>query len=225
MAHVTYMPGTALFGRPLPRWKRGMDLLGALAGLVLFAPLFAVLALYIKWVSPGPVLFTQTRVGYLGREFRMLKFRTMKLGADTEAHRQHLIDLIQDEGKNGRAMAKIECDPRIIPFGVVLRKLCLDELPQLLNVLCGDMSLIGPRPAIPYEADAYARWHAGRFDAVPGMTGLWQVSGKNRLTFREMVCLDIRYARELSFWLDVGILVRTVPAVWRQLKEYLQKRR
>jgi lipopolysaccharide/colanic/teichoic acid biosynthesis glycosyltransferase len=224
MAQVTYMPGKALFGRPLPRWKRAMDVALSVAGLILCSPILVPIVAYIKIVSPGPALFTQTRVGYLGREFRMLKLRTMVYGAETESHREHIVGLIRD-GESVKAMAKLERDPRIIPLGEIIRKLCLDELPQLVNVLLGEMTLIGPRPALPYEAEAYARWHAGRFDAVPGMTGLWQVSGKNRLTFREMVCLDIRYAREASLWLDASILARTVPAVLGQLRDYIQRGR
>jgi lipopolysaccharide/colanic/teichoic acid biosynthesis glycosyltransferase len=201
-----------------------MDVAGALLGLALFSPLFVLIPMYVRAVSPGPVLFTQTRRGYLGREFRMLKFRTMHFGADTAIHRHHLIDLIQSNRADDKPMAKLERDPRLLPFGGVLRGLCLDELPQLFNVLSGDMTLVGPRPAIPYEADAYALWHTGRFDAVPGMTGLWQVSGKNRLSFHEMVCLDIRYARDLSLWIDLWILFKTVPAVLGQAKDNILKR-
>ena len=116
-------------------------------------------------------------------------------------------------------MAKLDADnPQIIPFGRILRKLCLDEFPQLINVLCGDMSLVGPRPPIPYEVEEYLRWHKGRFDTVPGMTGLWQVSGKNRLTFKEMVRLDIRYSKNLSFLSDLKILMMTPIAIFSELK-------
>ena len=188
------------------------------------SPLFAVVALYILVVSPGPIFFFQTRVGYLGRPFRMVKFRSMHVNADTTNHREHLAALIRAEAegngngaRRGIPMTKIERDNRIIPLGGILRKSCIDELPQLWNVFRGDMSLVGPRPAIPYEAEEYLRWHRARLDAVPGMTGLWQVSGKNRLTFQEMVSLDIRYAREMSLWLDARILILTVPAIAGQL--------
>ncbi len=219
------MPAEALFGRPLPRWKRAMDVTGALIGLILLAPLFAALALYVKIASPGPVLFSQERVGFRGFPFRMWKFRTMRVHADTAIHRRHVTELIQGNGvcrgDVQRPMVKLEYDPQLIPFARLLRSLCLDELPQLFNVLCGEMSLIGPRPAIPYEVEAYAAWHAARFDCVPGMTGLWQVSGKNRLTFHEMVRLDIRYARTFSLWSDLWILLKTLPTVGSQFNDLL----
>ena len=116
-----------------------------------------------------------------------------------------------------------ECDPQIIPFGRFLRNTCLDELPQLINVLRGEMSLVGPRPPIPYEVKEYLRWHNGRFDIVPGMTGLWQVSGKNGLTFKEMIRLDIRYTRNISLWLDLKILFKTPMAIFNQFKFYSEK--
>jgi lipopolysaccharide/colanic/teichoic acid biosynthesis glycosyltransferase len=201
-------------GRPIPRWKRAMDVAGALLSLILLSPVFAAVALLIKAVSPGPVFFKQERIGYMGKPFTFWKFRTMHAGNDATQHERHLSELIRSD----RPMIKLDDgkDDRIIPFGRILRKLCLDELPQLFNVLGGTMSLVGPRPCLPYEAREYLLWHARRFDILPGMTGLWQVSGKNRTTFKEMIRLDIRYARKVSPWTDIGILLRTVPAIVSQ---------
>jgi lipopolysaccharide/colanic/teichoic acid biosynthesis glycosyltransferase len=219
-------PGSERFekimGRPIPLWKRFLDILGALVGLILFSPFFLLIALFIKIVSPGPVFFRQERVGYLGRLFPFWKFRTMHVDNDDTGHKQYLSHLI-----NGDApMAKMDDarDPRIIPFGKLLRGACLDEMPQLFNVLLGDMSLVGPRPCLPYEAEEYLQWHARRFDIVPGMTGLWQVSGKNRLTYKEMVRLDIRYSRAMSPWVDVKILLLTGPAILRMVFESLGRK-
>ena len=200
-----------IMGRPIPIWKRFLDILGALVGFILFSPLFLLIAIFIKIVSPGPVFYRQERVGYLGRRFAFWKFRTMHMNNDATGHKQYLSHLI-----NGDApMTKLDDrrDPRIIPFGKFIRETCLDEFPQLFNVLLGDMSLVGPRPCLPYEAEEYLQWHARRFDIVPGMTGLWQVSGKNRLTFKEMIRLDIRYSRFMSPWLDAKILFLTGPAI------------
>ena len=179
--------------RPKENWKRAMDallILLALPGILLVAP---CVALFIRCVSPGPILFRQERVGYLGRRFRCFKFRTMSADADTRAHQRHLQQLMSSNAP----MAKMESrsDPRIIPGGVLLRATGLDELPQLLNVLWGEMSLVGPRPCLPYEYDRYLPWQKERFGAAPGLTGLWQVSGKNKTTFVEMIQLDIRYAK------------------------------
>ena len=213
----------SLFFRGMPLWKRSMDILGALLGLILLSPVFLLVSALIKIMSPGPVFFKQERVGYGGKQFNFWKFRTMKVNADTSAHRQYFAGLINGakdaEGGSDQPMAKLDDDnPQIIPFGRILRKSCLDELPQLINVLCGDMSLVGPRPPIPYEVEEYVRWHKGRFDSVPGMTGLWQVSGKNRLTFKEMVRLDIRYSKNLSFFSDLKILMMTPIAIFSELK-------
>ena len=200
-----------IMGRPIPLWKRFLDILGALVGLILSSPLFLLIALFIKIISPGPVFFRQERVGYLGRRFTFWKFRTMHVNNDATGHKQYLSHLIVGDAP----MVKLDDgrDPRIIPFGLLLRSTCLDEMPQLFNVLMGDMSLVGPRPCLPYEAEEYLQWHARRFDIVPGMTGLWQVSGKNRLTFKEMIRLDIRYSRFMSPWLDAKILLLTGPAI------------
>ena len=185
--------------------------MGSLAAILLLSPLLLLVALLIKIVSPGPVLFRQKRVGYLGRVFTMWKFRTMHVNADTTLHQNYLRELIRNE----KEMTKLDHvrDPRIIPFGNLLRATGIDELPQLINVLLGDMSLVGPRPCLPYEAYEYHPWQMRRFDAVPGLTGLWQVSGKNRTTFKEMMRLDIDYARKRAFLLDMMIVLKTIPAI------------
>ncbi|NIT60128.1 MAG: sugar transferase [Aliifodinibius sp.] len=206
-----------LLAKRLPAWKRVMDIVGSLLGLTLLAPLLLLIAIVIKVVSPGPVFYMQTRIGYLGKAFTLWKFRTMKLDADSLEHQQHLSNLINFE----QPMTKLDVndDPRIIPLGNLLRLSGLDELPQLINVLRGEMSLVGPRPCLPYEAREYRLWQTRRFDAVPGITGLWQVSGKNRTTFKEMMRLDITYARRRSFWLDIKIMLRTIPAIIDQIND------
>jgi len=212
----------AVLTRKIPAWKRALDLSGAAAAMVLFSPLFLIISGYIKIVSPGPVLFRQDRVGYGGRRFTFLKFRTMRVDNDATAHRAHLKQLIHSE----TAMAKLDAadDPRIIPGARILRRTCLDELPQVLNVLKGDMSLVGPRPCLPYEAEEYQRWHAHRFDVLPGMTGLWQVSGKNNLSFQKMIRLDIAYAESMSLLRDLRILLLTAPAIVGFVLEAVRRR-
>ncbi len=207
-----------LFGRKLPLWKRTLDIIGASVGLLLLSPLFLAVAVLIKTVSRGPVFFKQTRVGYLGKPFLFWKFRTMKQNNKTSGHQAYFTDLINSDRPMEKLENKTEKDPRIIPFGGLLRKTTIDELPQLINVLKGEMSLIGPRPCIPYEAQEYDLWHRKRFASVPGMTGLWQVNGKNRTTFKKMVRLDINYKKNLSLLQDVIILMKTIPAVFGEIK-------
>lgn len=208
-----------LFVQKMPVWKRAMDVAVSAAGLIVLLPLFAVVGIYIKLVSPGPVFFKQERVGYGGRFFSIIKFRTMHPDVDNALHARHMVDLIGgDEVKNnGKPTKKLLNDPRIIPFGNILRTTAIDELPQLFNILAGDMSLVGPRPPISYEVDLYKYWHASRFDTVPGLTGLWQVSGKNKLAFNEMIRLDIRYIEKQSFWLDLKILLLTPFVIFSQI--------
>jgi len=204
----------------VPLWKRVMDIVASLTALILISPLFLLVAILIKTVSRGPVFFCQERVGYLGKTFRLLKFRTMKVDADASEHKKLVKQLIKGgPGSDAdKPMTKLKSDPRIIPFGNFLRKTCIDELPQLINVLTGRMSLVGPRPCLPYEASEYHLWHTERFNTLPGMTGLWQVSGKNRLTFKEMVRYDITYARERSILLDIKILLKTIPTIFTEIK-------
>jgi lipopolysaccharide/colanic/teichoic acid biosynthesis glycosyltransferase len=194
-----------------PVLKRALDTLGALFALICLSPLFIGIAAIIKVVSPGPAMLKQVRLGRYGQPFTIWKFRTMRLNADDGLHQDHLTRLIETDAP----MVKLDGkrDPRIFPFGRLLRRCCLDELPQLINVIRGEMSLVGPRPCLPYEAEAYRPWQTARFDAIPGMTGLWQVSGKNKTPFAEMMRLDIRYAKKRHFWLDVWILLKTIPAV------------
>ena len=178
-------------------------------------PLMAIISAYIKCVSKGAVLFKQERVGYKGNAFTCYKFRSMKPNADVRGHRDHTTHLIRSEHV---PMIKLDAtgDSRLIPFGAILRASGLDELPQLWNVLRGEMSLVGPRPCVRYEYEQYLDWQKKRFNVAPGLTGLWQVSGKNRTTFDEMVRLDIEYSRHLSLGLDLWILVKTLPAIWGQ---------
>ena len=199
------------FAGELPGWKRTLDVVGALVFLILSIPVFLLYTLYIKIISPGPVFFKQKRVGFKGQLFDFLKFRTMRVDNNPNCHATHLKELINSD----KPMEKLDegRDPRIIFGGRIIRKTCLDELPQLINVLRGEMTLVGPRPCLPYEVEEYLRWHKNRFDIRPGITGLWQVSGKNKLTFKQMIRLDISYLRNLSLWLDLKILLRTFPAI------------
>jgi len=201
----------SLFSGPIPGWKRVIDIVVSVIALLGLSPLLLLVAIIIKAVSPGPAILKQMRIGHNGREFAMWKFRTMRHDTDSSMHQSHLDSLI----RSGAPLTKLDAkrDPRIFLFGDIIRRSAVDELPQLINVLRGEMSLIGPRPCMPYEARALRLWQTARFDAVPGMTGLWQVSGKNRTKFREMMHLDIAYARRQSFWLDMRILLKTLPAV------------
>lgn len=200
--------------------KRVIDVAGSAFGLVVFAPLVALIALAIKLTSQGPVMFRQYRIGQFGTPFVFLKFRSMYLNNDPKIHREYVERLINGQAKrqtdhsNGHEVYKLTRDPRVTRVGALLRKTSLDELPQLWNVLRGEMTLVGPRPAIPYEVQAYQTWHRRRvLEAKPGITGLWQVSGRSRLTFDDMVRLDVRYAMNRSLWLDLNILLRTPRAV------------
>lgn len=205
------------FTKKMPVWKRVLDIIGAAAGFFIASPLFLALSIYIKLVSPGPIFFKQKRVGFKGVEFNFWKFRTMRFGNNQEFHGKHSQSFI----KNGDIpMEKLDDhDPRIFFGGRVIRKSCIDELPQLWNILKGDMSLVGPRPCIPYEAEEYLRWHTHRFDVVPGLTGLWQVSGKNKLTFKQMIRLDINYSKHLSFMTDLLIIAKTPYAILKMVAE------
>jgi exopolysaccharide biosynthesis polyprenyl glycosylphosphotransferase len=184
--------------------KRAVDVLGATLGLVLGAPLLTFIALAIRLDSPGPAVFRQTRLRR-GKTFEIFKFRSMHKGAEQE--QEALADLNEADG----LIFKIRDDPRLTRVGRFLRRTSLDELPQLINVLRGEMSLVGPRPPLPSEVKRYKEWHKKRLEAPPGMTGLWQVSGRSRLSFEEMVLLDIYYIENWSPWLDFKILVRTIP--------------
>jgi lipopolysaccharide/colanic/teichoic acid biosynthesis glycosyltransferase len=199
--------------------KRAMDIIGSALALLLATPIFLIIAVVVKATSKGPVFFRQQRIGQYGEPFVFLKFRSMEDGNDAGIHKEYVRQLIAGNAKpksnrNGEGMFKLTQDPRITRVGAFLRKTSLDELPQFINVLKGEMSLVGPRPPIPYEVEAYDFWHRRRLlEAKPGITGLWQVSGRSRVTFDEMVRLDLRYARSWSPWMDTKILLRTPLAV------------
>jgi lipopolysaccharide/colanic/teichoic acid biosynthesis glycosyltransferase len=200
--------------------KRIMDIVGSAFALLLFAPILLVIAIAIKLTSEGPVFFRQKRVGQYGEQFVFLKFRSMRVNNDATIHKAFVKQLIagsaqsQPGNGNGQGVYKLTSDPRITRIGGFLRRTSLDELPQFLNVLKGEMSLVGPRPAIAYEVEAYDIWHRRRvLEAKPGITGLWQVKGRSRIKFDDMVRLDLRYAKTWSPWMDLKILLRTPVAV------------
>jgi lipopolysaccharide/colanic/teichoic acid biosynthesis glycosyltransferase len=201
--------------------KRTMDLAGSLVLLTLLAPLMLWIALSIKLTSPGPAFFRQTRLGRFGRSFEFLKFRSMYIDTDSSVHERYVEAFIKNgrrttRSRDGRPLFKIVGDLRVTPVGRILRRTSLDELPQLLNVLMGDMSLVGPRPPIPYEVKQYELWHRRRIlEVKPGLTGFWQVRGRSRTTFDEMVRMDLLYARKCSPWLDLRLLLETPLAVVR----------
>ncbi|MBT8490933.1 MAG: exopolysaccharide biosynthesis polyprenyl glycosylphosphotransferase [Deltaproteobacteria bacterium] len=198
--------------------KRIFDIIGSLVGLVIFSPLFLIIPILIKLSSKGPVFFRQERLGLFGKKFTFLKFRSMRVDNDDDIHREYIKQLITaDNGRTSGSEAakpngvyKIQSDPRVTFIGKFLRKTSLDELPQFINVLKGEMSLVGPRPPIPYECDEYKLWHMRRvIEVKPGITGLWQVEGRSSTNFDEMVRLDLKYIREWSLWLDIELLLKT----------------
>jgi exopolysaccharide biosynthesis polyprenyl glycosylphosphotransferase len=215
---IGVLPMIRLFREPLSSGsrllKRTFDILISAASITFLFPIWLLIALLIKLDSKGPIFYTQERVGMDGRLFLVFKFRTMKAGADSETHRQYQKAFIEGRaeanlGDGGKPTYKLLADPRITRVGKLLRRTSLDEVPQLLNVLMGDMSVVGPRPPIPYEVEAYELWHRKRLDMKPGLTGLWQVSGRNRLPFEEMVRLDLFYIENWSLLLDLKIILRT----------------
>lgn len=197
--------------------KRCLDVVGSLLAIIALAPLMLVIAIAIKLTSPGPILFRQPRLGQSGKSFTFLKFRSMKAKADSAIHEEYIKRFISnqtDAPADGKQVFKLQADPRITRVGQFLRRTSLDEIPQFFSVLAGQMSLVGPRPPLPYEFEAYATWHRRRLLAVkPGITGFWQVEGRSRVKFDEMVRMDIAYARTWSLWTDVKILWRTPRAV------------
>jgi exopolysaccharide biosynthesis polyprenyl glycosylphosphotransferase len=221
---VGSLPMVTLFRSPLSNaarfLKRASDLLIAVTAAVLLAPLWLLIALLIKLDSRGPVFYKQERVGMDGRVFLFYKFRSMQAGSDDERHREFQRKYIKGEAESNlgdadRPAYKLRGDERVTRLGRILRKTSLDELPQLFNVLRGDMSVVGPRPPIPYEVESYELWHRKRLDMKPGITGLWQVSGRNRLPFDEMVRMDLYYIENWSLLLDVRIILQTLPVMWR----------
>jgi len=207
----------------VPFWKRALDVSVILLAAPIALLVGGAVALIIKLGSRGPVIFKQERVGYKGQRFVCFKFRTMQVGAETVSHQGHTAQLI----KSAAPMTKLDSikDARIIPLGSILRATGLDELPQLLNVLRGEMSLVGPRPCVGYEYEMYEEWQKRRFDAVPGLTGLRQVSGKNRTTFNQMINLDIEYSEQANLWLDLKIMFKTLPALVIQCGDQRAKRK
>lgn len=193
---------------PCPGWKRTIDILGAAAALIVLSPIFLCIGLFIKCVSQGPVFYRQRRYGLEGRPFRVWKFRTIEASHSGHDHHVHVADLMASD----RPLEKRDHKLAIIRGGAFLRNYGIDELPQLINVLVGEMSLVGPRPdVVPFEH--YESWHRRRFDVLPGITGLWQVRGKNRTTFSQMMQLDLAYVRRRSLGLDLAILFWTIPAL------------
>jgi lipopolysaccharide/colanic/teichoic acid biosynthesis glycosyltransferase len=214
-AGTTIRAGATRVGRLLVQGaRRTLDIMVAAALLLVLSPLLLLVALAVRIDTGGPSLFRQSRVGRGMREFTMFKFRTMQSGADTTPHREYVQALIGDErGPERGRLYKLSVDNRVTRVGRVLRNWSLDELPQLINVLLGQMALVGPRPVIPYEVEKYPEAYLSRFDVKPGLTGLWQVSGRNQRTYEEMVNFDLQYARESSLLLDLRILVKTIPVV------------
>jgi exopolysaccharide biosynthesis polyprenyl glycosylphosphotransferase len=219
-----------LFGAPVTRvrrtlasppgygLKRTLDILGSSAALVLLSPVIAIVGLGIKLTSPGPVFLTQTRVGRSGSTFGFLKFRSMYVDCDTSAHEKYVQALINGDAKptasdeEGSGVFHIVDDPRVTPVGRFIRKYSLDEIPQLVNVFKGDMSLVGPRPPLPYEADAYDAWQRQRLEVQSGITGVWQVVGRNRVSFDEMTFQDLMYGMNTGLWVDLRLCLKTIPA-------------
>lgn len=201
-----------------------MDIVFILLALPVILPIGLAIAAYIKLVSKGPVFFKQERVGYRGTNFLCFKFRSMKVNAEIGTHQNHTAMLIKSSDV---PMVKMDSkgDKRLIPFAGLLRASGLDELPQLINVWKGEMSLVGPRPCTQYEYEHYLPWQKERFDVVPGLTGLWQVSGKNQTTFNEMIHLDIAYGKTQSPWLDLKIIFKTLPALLDQVTGAEKKKR
>ncbi len=215
--------GGSLSAFRLPAWKRAIDLVCCVVALPVFALCTLFAAILTALTSRGPIFFRQERVGQGGRPFHIFKFRTMHVSATVVTHRDHFAQLI----KSGAPMQKLEArgDKRVIPGGWLLRATGFDELPQIINVLRGEMSLVGPRPCIPYEFEQFTPDQRKRCDAVPGLTGLWQVSGKNRTTFDQMIRLDIEYAQRCSPALDLRIIVSTIPTLLGQVSDMVKVRR
>jgi lipopolysaccharide/colanic/teichoic acid biosynthesis glycosyltransferase len=196
--------------------KRAVDVIGSLAAIIVLAPVMVVLWCLVR-TSAGPALYRQERLGRGKQPFTLLKFRTMYANNDDRIHRQYVTSLLSDDEAAGgqRGFYKLEDDPRITPAGAWLRRLSLDELPQLVNVLRGEMSLVGPRPVLAWEAEMFRPPHHQRFEVKPGITGLWQVSGRSRLTYQQALELDVEYVRRRSTTLDLAILAGTIPALFR----------
>lgn len=211
----------AELSRDLPVWKRALDLTIILLTAPLWLPIMTLIALWVGITSPGPVFYRQPRIGFRGRRFMIVKFRTMKVNAETTTHERYLEQLMVTDCP----MIKLDThgDPRLITGGKILRATGLDELAQIFNVLSGDMSLVGPRPCTVREFELFSPSQCERVNAYPGLTGWWQVNGKNQTTFREMIEMDIFYTRNISLPLDLKIILRTFPAIARQVRDNRQR--
>ena len=207
----------------VPGWKSALDVSCVLFLLPLWLPIMLLLMLLTKVASPGPVFYRQRRIGLGGRQFMIWKFRTMKVSAETQTHERYYEELI----RTNCPMTKLDAngDARLAPFGRILRASGLDELPQIFNVLAGEMSLVGPRPCLPNEFAIYEPWQRERVNGLPGLTGLWQVSGKDKTTFNEMVKMDLAYLSKMSILLDVKIMLKTTVTIARQVFEWQQAAR
>lgn len=194
--------------------KRSFDIAAALFGLIVISPVFLITALAIRLDSKGPVFFSQIRLGHRGKYFKMYKFRSMVVNAE------QLLKQLEAKNEVSGHMFKIRNDPRITRVGRIIRKTSIDELPQLLNVIKGDMSLVGPRPPLPREVNQYDKWHDLRLSVRPGITGLWQISGRNDIGFEEMLNLDLKYIRERSFLYDMKIIFKTIPVLLGDSKAF-----
>ena len=219
---LLYVPGelAPAHAHNVPAWKVCLDFVCILLSTPVWLPLMLLLMLLTRISSSGPVFYRQKRVGLGGRHFWIWKFRTMKLSAETQSHERYFEELM----RSNCAMTKLDSlgDPRLAPFGRILRASGLDELPQIFNVLCGEMSLVGPRPSLPNEFAKYEPWQRERVNGLPGLTGLWQVSGKNNTTFNEMIRMDLSYLNNMSILLDLKIMFKTGGAIARQLLESRQ---
>lgn len=205
-----------------PRWKRHLDLALVMLSAPLWVPVMGATGLIIRLISPGPIFYRQERVGLGGTPFMMVKFRSMKVNVETQTHEEYVQSLMQ----NGAAMHKLDDrDSRLIPLGGLMRASGLDELPQIFNVIAGQMSLVGPRPCTVLEFSRYQSWQKERVHATPGLTGYWQVRGKNRTTFDEMIRMDLHYVTASSLWLDCEIILRTPFALVRQVLESFLKKK
>lgn len=200
---------------PIPWWKRGFDVTGAVIGLAILSPLLVLVAVYIRLVSGNPILFKHKRFGYRGEPLYVWKFRSMHVAADPARHQSHVLNMVRNHDIK---LNKMDNDSQLIPLGKWLRCSAIDELPQLLNVLVGDMSLVGPRPDV-VPLDEYSQNQQKRFDVLPGLTGLWQISGKNHTTFNEMSQLDVQYVEQRSLLLDLKIVILTLPAIFKEIAE------
>ena len=197
-----------------PRWKRIVDVMCILLTSPFWLPLLIIIMAWVKLASPGPVFYRQKRIGYRKNHFMLLKIRTMHIDVETQIHEAYFERLMRSDC----AMTKLDLigDARLIRAGRFLRASGLDELPQIFNVLRGEMSLVGPRPCLPSEFEHYQDWQRERTNALPGLTGYWQVSGKNKTTFSEMIAMDLFYAKNMSFWFDLKILLKTIPVLVMQ---------